>query len=189
MAKKEIFNKAGAFSGMIGSIKQFNDGTRNWFSVTKKSWTKTNYAFKKARLYQRMDKFYKAYKKRSTYSGAVPNRFILNVEEMATLYHFPMLTVKAPMVKRTGAKKSEPPPSLPVDGLEGALSISIPTRTEPPSEPEPASDLPEPGAEPDEAAAPEGVAFIEIPDVEPEVAPAEVDEVQAAGPPPNLPTA
>ncbi|MDZ4229552.1 MAG: hypothetical protein U1C53_00250, partial [Candidatus Veblenbacteria bacterium] len=40
--------------------------------------------------------------------------FILNTEELATLYHFPVVTVKAPLVKKTEAKKAEPPFGLPV---------------------------------------------------------------------------
>jgi len=39
---------------------------------------------------------------------------ILNTEELASLWHFPILTVKAPLVKKTEAKKAEPPMSLPI---------------------------------------------------------------------------
>ena len=39
--------------------------------------------------------------------------FILNTEELATLYHFPMRDVKAPLIKKTDAKKAEPPSRLP----------------------------------------------------------------------------
>ena len=40
---------------------------------------------------------------------------ILNTEELATVYHFPVMTVKTPFVKRTESKKSEPPVSLPIE--------------------------------------------------------------------------
>ncbi len=39
---------------------------------------------------------------------------ILNIEELATLYHFPISSVSAPGLYRLGVKKSELPPNLPV---------------------------------------------------------------------------
>lgn len=40
---------------------------------------------------------------------------ILNTEELATIYHFPSLVVEAPLLRRLGAKKGEPPAGLPVE--------------------------------------------------------------------------
>ena len=48
-----------------------------------------------------------------------PAEFFLSSEELATLYHFPVITVKAPLLKRTEAKKGAPPVSLPLDVSEG----------------------------------------------------------------------
>ena len=42
-------------------------------------------------------------------------RSILNIEELATLYHVPSMFVEAPLVRRVGAKKGEPPAGLPVE--------------------------------------------------------------------------
>jgi len=39
---------------------------------------------------------------------------ILNIEELATLYHFPVVTVSPPLIKKTGSKRAEPPFGLPV---------------------------------------------------------------------------
>jgi hypothetical protein len=40
---------------------------------------------------------------------------VLNIEELATIYHFPAkITALAPAVKPVEAKKGGPPPSLPV---------------------------------------------------------------------------
>lgn len=40
-------------------------------------------------------------------------RSILNIEELATLFHFPGQGVEAPLLRRLGAKKGEPPAGLP----------------------------------------------------------------------------
>jgi hypothetical protein len=40
--------------------------------------------------------------------------FVLTAEELATLFHFPSSTIKAPGVRRIPATKAEPPPNLPM---------------------------------------------------------------------------
>jgi len=50
-------------------------------------------------------------------SGRGATAYPLNVEELATLWHFPMTDVKAPLVKKTEAKRAEPPAYLPFEGL------------------------------------------------------------------------
>lgn len=40
---------------------------------------------------------------------------ILNTEELATIFHFPSIVVEAPLLRRLGAKKGEPPAGLPVE--------------------------------------------------------------------------
>jgi hypothetical protein len=41
--------------------------------------------------------------------------FVLNIEELATVFHFPYTTVKAPSVSHSELKTKEPPPDLPVE--------------------------------------------------------------------------
>lgn len=49
------------------------------------------------------------------YGGAGDkNRFILNVEELATVYHFPGQVAAAPSLKRITSTKAEPPANLPI---------------------------------------------------------------------------
>jgi hypothetical protein len=38
----------------------------------------------------------------------------LNTEELASIYHFPVLKVKAPALIRSLSRKGEAPPNLPV---------------------------------------------------------------------------
>lgn len=59
------------------------------------------------------------FKKRHIYSNYLirwfPQKFsIMNTEELATMYHFPSATVKAPGLSRIEAKKGTPPSSLPI---------------------------------------------------------------------------
>lgn len=42
------------------------------------------------------------------------NRFILNAEELATIYHFPGQTASSPALKRIASTKAEPPVNLPL---------------------------------------------------------------------------
>ena len=40
--------------------------------------------------------------------------FVLNIEELATIYHIPDIGVKSPLLPRVEAKKGEPPVGLPI---------------------------------------------------------------------------
>ncbi len=148
VGRKEVFNKARGVGPVVGAIKQFNDDSRNWFKPGKHSWTKANYTLKKARIYLRQNSFMEAYAGRSLSSAQASGGYVLNTEELATIYHFPMASVRAPLVKRTGAKKSEPPSTLPLGDI-GATEFEIGS-SKPLTEPK-ASDrgsvlLPEPAS-------------------------------------------
>lgn len=52
------------------------------------------------------------YKLRRIDQGATP--FVFNIEELATVFHFPYTTVKSPTITYTEAKTKEPPPDLPI---------------------------------------------------------------------------
>jgi hypothetical protein len=81
--------------------------------------------FNKQRLFLRKRKLFRAHVNRVWYYFPKPGfsglansneRFILDAEEIATLYHFPGRTVApAPTLPRVEAKKSEPPLELPVE--------------------------------------------------------------------------
>ena len=43
-----------------------------------------------------------------------PETFVLNVEELATLWHFPGQILKVPTLTRIESKEASPPPNLPV---------------------------------------------------------------------------
>lgn len=169
LGRKEVFSKPRGVGPVIGAIKQFNDGTKNYLKVGKKSWTKANYAFKKARVYGRQTNFMKAYSGRDMGMGEAVGGFVLNSEELATIYHFPMASVKAPLVKRTAARKTEPPPSLPTANEDVAL-VTVPDRAEPEPQAAPAAPKDEPTAKSEPSSTPlptvseSDVVFVDVPD-------------------------
>ena len=111
LAKKDRFQKGRGVSSIIGAINQFNSSDLNAFKKHKKFTTDADYFFVNQRVAYIQKKLIKLYKKRSR-EGT--NEFYLNTEELATLYHFPTITVKAPLLKKTESRKAEAPTSLPL---------------------------------------------------------------------------
>ena len=61
--------------------------------------------------------FYRYYRSRYPFSDIYIMKskpIILNTEELATIYHFPGVTVGAPSMPRLQARRAEPPAGLPV---------------------------------------------------------------------------
>lgn len=113
IAKKELLNRAKVVSGLVGWIKQFAALDLNNFrpdmSVTA---TKTAYFNKDKRLIVKKNILMQNYIQRSG-SGRPPG--ILNIEELATLWHFPLeANVKAPFIQKAPGRKSDAPASLPI---------------------------------------------------------------------------
>jgi len=113
LAHNEVFSKGKGINAIIGAINQFNSSDLNAFVKDKRIVTDVDYFFVKSRVSLRQKKFIKHYKNRSFRNGSTP--FMLSTEELATLYHFPTITVKAPLLKKTEVKKAEPPTALPVE--------------------------------------------------------------------------
>jgi len=114
VAKKEVMNKAKAANPFIGAIKQTN--TFNMQALKpemKRVGNSSNlWWFKSERNNLRKNKLMMAYRNRSNWSG-LPS-FHMDAEELATLWHFPiLLQIKAPKLRRIDAKKSEPPANIP----------------------------------------------------------------------------
>ncbi len=117
-AKKENYNGM-ATAGMIHSIRHL--GSSNLNSI-KPVFAGIDYPWQdflgmRKATYQRS--IFEAYKRRSTFNGPYKNwnarPFILNTEELATLFHFPSSIVSAtPTLQRIPSKKVEAPANLPV---------------------------------------------------------------------------
>ncbi|MDP2586521.1 MAG: hypothetical protein Q8P32_02000 [Candidatus Komeilibacteria bacterium] len=112
LAKKEIFTKGRGVNAVLGAINQFNTYNLNAFKKFKRLTTDRDYFFVQQRVAHITKKLIKLYKKRSRKGS---HEFQLCTEELATLYHFPTINVKAPLLKKAEIKTAEPPVSLPTE--------------------------------------------------------------------------
>jgi hypothetical protein len=109
VAKRDVLSK-GRLVAIKGVMNQFGSIDMNTFkgfgAVTPRPggfFSRNQEGLMKAALI-------KAYRSRS---GSGATAYYLNTEELATLYHFPMLDVKAPLLVKTEAKRGEAPTGLP----------------------------------------------------------------------------
>jgi len=117
IAGKDIFNRAN-IAAVNGAFKQFNTLDLNAFKGNKKAGTSADQPriipfIKKRREFIRKVAFVDRYVNRKLSKNK--KDFILNTEELATIYHYPILVVEAPTMRRVEAKKAEPPVSLPIE--------------------------------------------------------------------------
>lgn len=108
IANKDVFSMANV-GGLVGGVMHFNSALNGFkpnrgFSAKK---PKDIYFEKKAML--------DAYKKRSYFYKLPPSpHFVLNTEELATLFHFPGSVASTPTFSRTESRKAEAPSNLPI---------------------------------------------------------------------------
>lgn len=114
LAKKEVFQKGKAFGGFVGYMKQFIDIDLNGLKPDMElTMTRAYYFFVEERRNFRKRNIMRGYRGRDGAIGKLP--MIMNVEELATLWHFPLESaVKAPLLQKAPGRKAEAPMSLPV---------------------------------------------------------------------------
>lgn len=122
IANKDVMNVYRVIGGVLGALKQFSTLDLNAFTagghlVT----TGPTYLFYQRRRDWRKRKLMLGYKYRSDWSGE-PG-YVLSTTELATLYHFPTIAVRAPLVSKAEAKKAEPPSRLPVEAPVNLMEI------------------------------------------------------------------
>jgi hypothetical protein len=97
--RKEIFN-AVHFASLVGAMKQYSALNLNGFKPV-------NSSDKKSMI--------DAFRQRSIFYVPYPrNHFVLNTEELATIFHFPGRVAETPTLPRIEAKKGEAPTNLPI---------------------------------------------------------------------------
>ena len=112
-------------NSFTGVMKQFGVEDLNQLKPdTEMTMTKTHYFFKEKQLNRRKTNIIVAYKARSNWLGRLS--FTLNIEELATIWHFPVESaVKAPLLQKVPSRKSEAPGYLPVGGTTSAAESEL----------------------------------------------------------------
>ena len=92
--------------GIIGTFKQFNSTNLNGFKMAHDSFTKEDLAKYKARLF-------------------ADRGYLMNIEEVASVYHLPHTNVETPNIVWASTKTAEPPAKLPVITGNPAIDENI----------------------------------------------------------------
>lgn len=112
LAKKEGFNKIN-IPTLLGIMKQYNSLNLNGFKPIVVPQGYLFLAEKREAFVNK--KILNAFRHRSYfYSPYVRKSSVLNTEELATIFHLPGGVAETPTLGRIEAKKSEPPPNLPI---------------------------------------------------------------------------
>ena len=103
--------------GLIGATKQYNSNTLNQFTqaryLARFKYPWQDYKGKLQNNARR--RVFDAYRRRSYFFHPYKTQpFVMNTEELATIYHFPGSHIKTPTVGRVPSKKSEAPSDLPI---------------------------------------------------------------------------
>ena len=113
-AKKEVFHRPKGVDSIKGALMQFSTQNLNGFILDTKTRTKINYFFKKTRTLWRKHRILRNYRKRSLKRGR--RKYILNTEELASIWHFPISeVVQVPSVQTVSAKKGQAPIDIPFE--------------------------------------------------------------------------
>ncbi len=115
LAKKDRYNALNQV-GIMNSFKQYSSLNLNGFKTA----LRTGFEYKwqdpwGKRVEKMKRKVFDAYVRRSWfYPPHVRKPFVLNVEELATIYHFPGEVARTPTLERVESKRGEPPSNLPL---------------------------------------------------------------------------
>jgi hypothetical protein len=113
VGRRGAFDKSTGVSGVIGTIKQFNDQNLNNLKPEKETKTKVDYYNTDRRLKKKQREIMNWYKTRD--NEPYHNRFMFSAEELATVFHIPDMNVVAPTLQRVAAKRGSAPMNLPID--------------------------------------------------------------------------
>lgn len=118
IAEPDSFNPIG-ITGLIGSVRQYGSPHLNGFKLGKS--TSYDYPwqdFRGSNTIHAQKKFLSAYKQRSYFHSPYKHLgcdpYILNTEELATIFHFPGSVATTPTIQKSMSKKGEAPPNLPI---------------------------------------------------------------------------
>lgn len=110
LGKRDVFDKT-FVSAFIGAIKQFNDMNMNSVKPQDISKTYANTFFKEKISSFRKRKIYDRYRKRNMDGTNI----MLSTKELATMFHFPDISVKSHAITQTTSKLGVAPSNLPIE--------------------------------------------------------------------------
>ena len=131
LAKREVYNRNRGVDSVKGAMSQFGQSNLNGLTMHATSRTDVDYYFVEQRVRPRIKRLARYFKARSR-GGAT--EFFLSTEELATLFHFPDIEVKTPMLPKSMIKKSQPPSILPTILEENFVPKNITTTNLPVAE-------------------------------------------------------
>lgn len=114
VARKDLMVRSKVVNGLVGYMKQFIAlDLNNLKPDVSSTMTTTAYFYKSKRLIQKKNNIIRNYVDRSDSAGR--NLGLYSIEELATLWHFPIeANVKAPMIQKAPGRKADAPSSLPM---------------------------------------------------------------------------
>ena len=110
LAERDIFDKIKGCTIAFSYFAQFGSQDLNYLYPDSNTKTSAYYLFTELRKATRKRKLLRKYKRREFDKKG----YVLNIEELATIFHLPTIEVKAPVAPRVEAKKSKPPEGLPI---------------------------------------------------------------------------
>lgn len=110
VARKEFYKKPRGVAGFWGAMRSFAGGNINALRPGKLTTTEAEYLFAKQRLTKRRRGILNSFRTRNYFTGT--GWLVMCTEELASLWHFPLISVKTPMLRWAGARKGEAPMGL-----------------------------------------------------------------------------
>ncbi|MEK9147912.1 MAG: hypothetical protein AAB650_00570 [Patescibacteria group bacterium] len=121
IARRDVFSLS-HMSSFIGALKTYNTQTLNAFKLnsasmaTRVPWWLPSFLTRRKKQHKK-SLYYQYYRSRKPFTDtwSLRSKFVvLNIEELATIYHYPGMVARAPMLPRIEARRAEPPATLPV---------------------------------------------------------------------------
>lgn len=109
-AKKEVFRKGTIASMSKGILNQYSHQYWNKLGLYGNATPKDDYFWQEWQVPKKQKELVRRYKNRSFGVGSSP--YILNTEELATIWHFPAADARTPVLTSIGARRAEAPIEL-----------------------------------------------------------------------------
>jgi hypothetical protein len=114
IAKKEHYDGSNV-GALRGIFQAFSSHDLNGFKANGTGFDYPWQDYKDWRVNKQKHKLYDGYVRRSYFAGPYKKKpFVLNTEELATIFHFPGGVAETPTFTRIESRKGEPPANLPI---------------------------------------------------------------------------